>query len=398
MAINAVDLPFREQAEFFRRKINLPTESWIDIYREQHDWAFVVAGANRDDIVADFRRAVEKAIAGDVTLGGFRKKFDEIVLTHGWSYNGGRNWRTRVIYDTNINSSYMAGRYEQLMAVRNERPYWEYLHSDAVEHPRPIHESWNNLILRWDDPWWQYHFPVNAWGCQCRVISHSKDDMIRMGREAGTAPQTHWEERQIGSRSPGGPFIVRVPEGIDPGFEYTPGQSRLHSAVPVERTTPLQQLPAPRNINPMPVPRRLSVQDVPLPDQNTEQHIANFLQQFSATRDQPAVFRDVTGNAIVIGAEMLTAVQPTTIQQLHILAQTLRVPDEIWAHIEWHEQHKRATVRRRYLARVVLPGETTPTEVVLELGKDGWIARVSTVDDFSIEDMRMGVRVYQRQD
>ena len=55
-------LPFAEQIAFFKRKLNLPTQSWADIYQHEHDWAFVVAGANRDAIVADFRVAVEKAI------------------------------------------------------------------------------------------------------------------------------------------------------------------------------------------------------------------------------------------------------------------------------------------------------------------------------------------------
>jgi len=145
--VNAVSLPFREQAEFFKRKINLPTTSWVDIYAAQHDWAFVVAGANRDDILADFRKGIQDQIDNGITLEQFRKQyFDEIVKKYGWSYNGGRDWRSRVIYDTNLNTSYMAGRYEQLMAVRNERPYWRYVHSDSVEHPRPEHLKWDGLI------------------------------------------------------------------------------------------------------------------------------------------------------------------------------------------------------------------------------------------------------------
>ena len=153
MAVNPTSLPFREQAEFFRRKLNLPTESWTDVYAREHDYAFVVAGANRDDLVRDFRQAVQKVIEDGGTLEAFRKDFDRVVAKHGWSYNGGRNWRSRVIYETNLRSSYMAGRYEQLMAVREQRPFWQYIHSDAVEFPRPEHQTWNGMILRWDDPW-----------------------------------------------------------------------------------------------------------------------------------------------------------------------------------------------------------------------------------------------------
>lgn len=141
MAVSATSLPFREQNEFFRRKLNLPTNAWTDVYTREHDYAFVVAGANRDDLVQDFRAAVQKVIDDGGTLEAFRKDFDRVVAKHGWSYKGGRNWRSRVIYETNLRSSYMAGRYEQLMAVREARPYWQYIHSDAVEHPRPLHVS-----------------------------------------------------------------------------------------------------------------------------------------------------------------------------------------------------------------------------------------------------------------
>ena len=226
MSINAVDLPFREQAEFLRRKLNVATESWIDIYEAQHDWAFVVAGANRDALVEDFRVAVERIINDGDTLDDFRKQFDQIVAKNGWSYNGGRNWRSRVIYETNLNQSYNAGRYEQLLAVKNDRPYWQYLHSDAVENPRPLHQAWDGLILRWDDPWWQYHFPANGWGCQCRVIALGDDDLQRMGRTVDKAPPIKFVEQVIGKRSPGGPITVTVPEGVDPGFEYTPNSAR----------------------------------------------------------------------------------------------------------------------------------------------------------------------------
>lgn len=158
-------LPFAEQVEFFRRKLNVNTRAWTDVYEAQHDVAFMVAGANRDDLVADFREAVGKAIADGATLSDFRRDFDRIVAKHGWDYTGGRNWRSRVIYETNLRQSYNAGRWEQLQQLKSVRPYWRYRHSDAVEVPRPIHLSWDGLVLHADDPWWHTHFPANGWGC-----------------------------------------------------------------------------------------------------------------------------------------------------------------------------------------------------------------------------------------
>lgn len=37
----ALNLPFQEQIDFFRAKLNLPTARWDDIWKGAHDRAFV---------------------------------------------------------------------------------------------------------------------------------------------------------------------------------------------------------------------------------------------------------------------------------------------------------------------------------------------------------------------
>jgi hypothetical protein len=49
-------LPFKEQTDFFRKKLAMPTQAWTDIYAGEHDHAFMVAGAAKMAIVEDFRR------------------------------------------------------------------------------------------------------------------------------------------------------------------------------------------------------------------------------------------------------------------------------------------------------------------------------------------------------
>lgn len=233
-------LPFREQIEFFRRKLNVNTAAWTDVYQAEHNVAFMVAGANRDDIVADFREAVSKAIESGATLEDFRRDFDRIVGTYGWDYTGGRNWRSRVIYETNLRQSYNAGRWEQLQRLKPVMPYWRYRHNDAVETPRPLHVSWDGLVLSADDPWWHTHFPANGWGCQCYVEGLSERDLRRLGKTGpDQAPPMNMQTVVIGQRSPGGPRTVQVPEGIDPGFAYAPGLTP-DSAVPTPGAPPTQ--------------------------------------------------------------------------------------------------------------------------------------------------------------
>lgn len=401
-------LPFAEQSEFFRRKVNLPTDGWTDIYTREHDWAFVVAGANRDAIVSDFRAAVAKAIDGGATLEEFRKDFDTIVAKHGWDYNGGRNWRSRVIYDTNLATSYAAGRWQQLQAA----PLWQYDHQDWVQNPRPEHQSWDGLVLEQGNPFWQTHFPPNGWGCHCKVRGLWPRDLQRLGKSGpDQAPEVHLVERVIGQRSAIGPRTVRVPEGIDPGFEYSPGSARLRSAIPPERPDPPLHgsaggpgLPNRRPLDPLPPPRPLPASEL-LPQGLTErEYVGAYLQTLGAQPGAPAIVRDPIGERLVVGEELfrdargnLKVTKRGREQYMRLLARALIDPDEIWARLEWQHSQARAVVRRRYVARFAVEGQETPALAVFELGADGWSGITTFQGETQSEDeWRIGVLLYQR--
>lgn len=220
-------LPFQEQIDFFREKVNIPTATWTDVYAVEHEYAFTVAGAARDDLVADFRAAVEKVINDGGTLEQFRQDFDDIVKRRGWAYQGGRNWRTRVIYETNLRQSYHAGREAQMddPELRKARPYGLYRHGGSTE-PREEHLALDGTVLPLDDPFWDTWTPQNGWGCTCKKFMVSARDVERMGLSVSKrAPEIEWEDRVVGATGPN-PRTVRVPKGIDPGFEYRPGRSR----------------------------------------------------------------------------------------------------------------------------------------------------------------------------
>ena len=213
------NLPFAEQAEFLRQKLNLGTKAWDDITHSAHDRSFVVAGAMKADLLADLHAAVQKEVDGGTTLETFRKDFREIVTKHGWhGWTGegtaaGEAWRTRVIYETNLYTSYAAGRYAQLTDpdLLKVCPYWKYVHDDGVTHPRPEHVALHSLVLRHDHPFWQTHYPPNGWGCRCRVTA-----VTAPGEGDKTEPPKGWD-----SIDP----KTGTPPGIDKGWAYAPGAS-----------------------------------------------------------------------------------------------------------------------------------------------------------------------------
>lgn len=421
MATSHGSLPFKEQIDYFRGKVNLPTRTWSDVYAAEHDYAFVVAGAVKRDLLTDLRGAVEKSIAQGTTLEQFRKDFNQVVGKHGWQYQGERGWRTNVIWETNLRQSYNAGREAQMSdpQLRKRRPYGLYRHGDSA-HPRPQHLAWNGLTLPLDDPWWSSHTPQNGWGCKCKKFMLSARDVERQGLTLGPAPVIEWEDRVIGKNSPNGPRTVRVPKGIDPGFEHAPGRSHLADAVPQPRVRdPLPSpggrpvpattgLPSTPSSGAMPLPRswpveRLLPADLPVP-----QAVTRFLAEFGASDAAPAVFRDVSSDALVIGRELFTdaktgamALAPQiSVPELPLLAEAIKAPDEIWARLEWLPDQGKAMLRRRYLAHFDIKGQAAPAVAVFDQGDDGWSGVTAFVDDSEqyLETLRLGVLLYRRPD
>lgn len=234
-------LPFDEAVTFFRDKVNVPTERWNDLWQQQHDIGFMVAGATKAELIQDLRDSVDKAIAEGTTIDDFRKDFREIVAKHGWSYNGGEGWRTRVILDTNLRTSYMAGRYQQMRDpdVLAARPNWMYKHGDSV-NPRPEHLAWDGLVLPADDPWWDSHYPPNDWGCTCKVQSLSNRNLERMGKTVAAKPPDDgtysWTDKRTGIE------YSDIPKGIGPGWAYPPGQQYHYREAGKNFSEKLEQL------------------------------------------------------------------------------------------------------------------------------------------------------------
>lgn len=190
-----------------RRTQNLVgTRSWRDMMGAAHNRAFTVAGAMQADLLADLAAAVQASLDNGLGIEDFRKRFQEVVDKHGWSYKGEFNWRTRVIYQQNLLTSQAAGRLAQLRdpELRLLKPFWMYRHSGS-ENPRHQHKAWDGLTLVADHPWFRTHYPPNGWGCGCRVVAVSRRDVARMGGRIVDEPPPD------------------EPGSIDEGWDYMPG-------------------------------------------------------------------------------------------------------------------------------------------------------------------------------
>jgi len=201
-------LPFKEAETFFKEKLNIPTEKWDDLFRDEHAKGFMSAGAQKAELLAGLRDAVQKSIDGGMTKKEFAAKFDELAATHGWSYKGGRNWRSSLIYDTNITTAYQAGRWQQFREGGTQ--FLRYVHADGVINPRPQHLAWNGTVLPIDHEFWQTHYPPNGWRCHCRAVR-------------AEAPQVTPEPAGWRGIDPKTETLT----GIDKGWDYNVGEAGM---------------------------------------------------------------------------------------------------------------------------------------------------------------------------
>lgn len=413
----AGEAPFQEAIDFLKGKVNLPTRRWDDLRHAAHVRAFSVAGVTREDMLADFRRAIEKARAEGTGFNEFRKDFDAVVDRTGWKFNAHgeteeerRAWRARIIFTTNMRTSYMAGRFAQLTVpdVLKYRPYWRYVHSGA-EHPRKLHLSWNGLVLAATDPAWRVMFPPNGWGCGCDVEALSKRDLARLGKSGPDQAPVFDTYEGVDPRT--GEPEIRYP-GIDRGWEYNVGEEWLHGLVPEPLRKPLPpfgaDMPAPADLPPMPAARPARKGEVLATDLEPEAYVDAFLKPFSIRPEGYGYHRDTSGGIVTISRALfqqrtadgdlvtLASGKDGAGQYAVLLARAIIDPDEIW--VDWAQIKSGAVLRRAYLKRVIMP-DGRQLFVRFEWTSKGWVALTSfDVTEAYLQQLRRGALLYQRKD
>lgn len=222
-------LPFEEAITYLKSKVDIPTKNWTDIQSDAHDVAFVIAGLNRVDLLAELHQEIDNAIKNGTTLADFRKSFDEIVQRHGWTYKGQRGWRTSVIFDTNMHAARAAGRWQQFERLRDNMDTEPNLRYTSIlgRNTRLAHRHLHGTIRPMNDGFWRFYYPPNGYRCQCMAITVSESQMQRRKWNVSEEPKLgtyNWKNPKTGK-------VESIPEGIDPGFNYPPGAGQYMKAV-----------------------------------------------------------------------------------------------------------------------------------------------------------------------
>jgi hypothetical protein len=410
----ADQLPFQEAIDFLKNKVNLPTKRYDDVMRQGQVRGFTVAGVTRDDMLSDFMAALLKARSEGTGFNEFRKDFDTIVDRTGWTFNAKgdseeerRDWRARIIYTTNMRTSYMAGRWAQLTDpdVLKYRPYLQYVHSGAL-HPRLQHLAWDGLVLAANDPAWKIMYPPNGWGCGCDVKALSKRDLSRLGKDGpDSAPDLNPYE-SVDPRT-GYPELRYL--GIDRGWDYNVGEEWLSGIVPKELRQPLPTAASarPENLPPLPPETKVSKDQLMSAGLPETEYVGGFLAEFGLKPGENGYFRDKSGGIIGVSEAMFQVRTPDGVvtgnkanksdrgPYMRLLADAIIDPDELW--VDWATVTSGIVLKRSYLKRYLLP-DGKSVFVRFEWAKTGWVAVTGfQTNERYIRNFRTGALLYRRK-
>jgi SPP1 gp7 family putative phage head morphogenesis protein len=229
--------------KYFKSKGMILSWDWHDIWQEAHAKAFTVAKVARMDILQDIRDEVYNALNEGKTFNQFKKELQPILQKKGWwgkaievSPEGeakkiiyGTPYRLKTIFRTNLQTSYMAGRYKQFIENASKRPYWQYV-AVMDSRTREAHRLLHGKVFRYDDPFWNTHFPPNGYNCRCRVRALTANQVkakglaVEDGSKSITLGETILPTGEIKKTAIYTDPLTNKKVATDPGWAYNPGK------------------------------------------------------------------------------------------------------------------------------------------------------------------------------
>ena len=196
LLLDAFELPPADAIAFLESKGIKIGFNWQTAAAEAKIKAFSIAGVYRMDILQKVKDKLEIALESGSTLSDFEKSFsDEQILP---------KYRLDIIFQTNVQTAYMAGRYKEQIGNVKRNPYWRF-RAVLDASTTPICSGLNNKVFRFDNSIWETFYPPNHFRCRSRVEVLNETEMTELGLKV----------------------INNIPEGVEQpsnGVDYNPGK------------------------------------------------------------------------------------------------------------------------------------------------------------------------------
>lgn len=258
------DLTPERAVQYLESKGYAITWDWRQMLDHAHDQAFTVAKAMRLDLLSDIRAALETALQSGQTLKQFTANLQPVLQAQGWwgkpiivdsqgeaeQVQLGSPQRLKTIYQTNLQSAYMAGRKAAMEETSDTHPYWMYTGIQDGK-TRTSHSALIGKVFRHDDPIWSAIFPPNGFNCRCRVIALTEAAVRRLGLTVDSSEGRSYSDtvelgpdKRTGEIRTSTVTVLRTTDAAgrpvlfrtDPGFNHAPGSRTAQGANPTSST------------------------------------------------------------------------------------------------------------------------------------------------------------------
>jgi SPP1 gp7 family putative phage head morphogenesis protein len=247
--IDVFALPPKDAITFFERKGLKIAWDWQEVWRHANSQAFTVAKVTRLDVLSDIRQALLDDLKNGGSFPTFMDRLQPKLEAKGWwgkreqvnrhtgeirTVTYGTPHRLETIYETNMQSAYMAGRHSAMKEAARYAPWWEY---SAImdSRTRPQHSALNGRVFRHDDPFWDAWYPPNGFRCRCRVIPRTDVEHERGDFETSSGigrMETMTREIRKRDDKPASVQVTGFRDRLtgklmtpDAGFDYNPGKA-----------------------------------------------------------------------------------------------------------------------------------------------------------------------------
>lgn len=260
----AFNLPPERAIEYFRSRGLRTSANWQEAAAAVKAGAFSVAGVARADVLDDIRQSIDKALADGQTFPDWLGGIKTTLAQRGWlgryphdpatgeilPGKALKPWRLETIFRTNLQQSYMSGRYKAQLENADRRGNWQYV-AILDSHTRPRHRALNGRVFRYDDAAWGAIYPPNGYNCRCRVRALTDEEMQAEGATLSTGdgqmetitrelrPRRSVVERQLnkvpvtGWRDPATGELFAP----DTGFDFSPASAAWGRDIALARNT-----------------------------------------------------------------------------------------------------------------------------------------------------------------
>lgn len=396
----AIGLPPEKAIEYFKSKGYTFSWDWWDTWQEAHTKAFTVAKVMRMDILQDIRDMIQKSLDDGITFQQFKKELEPRLKAKGWwgkkmimdadgkasEVQLGSPYRLKTIYQTNLQTAYNAGRWKGQMDNVDNRPYLQYV-AILDSRTRPQHRALHGKVFKYDDPFWNTHYPPLGFRCRCRVRALTTEQAEKAGISKSKGHITWKDElvsKKTGELQPVAVYrdpLTGEKIATDVGWSYNPAKAWLNPFTPkpldprefeggyktvgaaFHKKTPVEKLPAKTLTEDM----LLSLHQSRKGTKQEKEMFNQFLKSFNTEMGKPVVFKDVLNDPVIISEDLFIKADREI--YLPMLADTIKDPVEIW--LTWVQGKNKTRLCKRYIG-VYKDAKGKVSYAIFDLMNDAW--------------------------